>query len=89
MPQAATRAWLIISALTIASVAAVLLGARMEGAGFWAGAFALALAFVKARQLLDHFLGLRQAGPAWRTTFMVALLVILGGMLLIGVLARL
>jgi caa(3)-type oxidase subunit IV len=79
-----TRAWLIVVGLTIASVASVMAGSRMESGGQWAAWVAMAAAFVKARQILDHFLDLRRAGDTWRGFFTFALLAIIGGVLLIG-----
>ena len=78
-------AWVILVALTALSVGVALAGIR-EGAGKWAGAVAMAVAFVKARQVLDHFLDLRRAGPFWRTFFTAALAGLLSGIVLIGLL---
>lgn len=83
------RAWAIIAILTVASVAAKLAGAHWEGGGTWAGVIAMAAAFVKARQVLDHFLDLRRAGSSWRTFFTLALLAIAGGVVLISALGSL
>lgn len=75
-------AWATLVALTALSVAVTLAGG--EGAGKWAGAVAMTVAFVKARQVLDHFLDLRRAGGGWRTFFTAALAVLLAGIVLIG-----
>ncbi len=75
-------AWTTLVALTALSVGVTLAGG--EGAGKWAGAIAMAVAFVKARQILDHFLDLRRAGGFWRTFFTAALAALLSGIVLIG-----
>lgn len=72
------RAWALMAVLTVVSVAGALAGFRAE-AGPWAAALPLAIAFVKARQVLDHFLDLRRAGGNWRTVFTVLLLTVLAG----------
>ena len=73
-----TRAWLILAGLTLVSTAAALAGPAGQRAGMISVAVALAAAFVKARQLLDHFLDLRRAGKGWRGLFNGLLLAILG-----------
>lgn len=75
------KAWLILVGLTIVSV----------GAGLWlhipakaAGAIAMVVAVVKARQVLDHFLDLRRAAGPWRAMLTSLLVFIAGGVILIG-----
>ncbi len=72
------RAWIVLAVLTIVSVVVRLMGAH-EGVGAVANLVALAASFVKARQVLDHFLGLRGAAGGWRTMLSALLLLILGG----------
>lgn len=75
------KAWLVLVGLTILSV----------GAGLWlhmpakaAGAIAMVVAVVKARQVLDHFLDLRSAAGPWRSMLTWLLVFIAGGIILIG-----
>ena len=82
-----TQAWLIVVAMTVASVGAAMAGAHVESGGRWASCVAMAAAFIKARQILDHFLDLRRAGKSWRGFFTWALVGIMGGVLLVGLLA--
>ena len=72
------RAWTVLAVLTVVSVAVRLMGAA-EGVGVVANLVALAAAFIKARQVLDHFLGLRGAAGGWRTMLSAMLLLILAG----------
>jgi hypothetical protein len=72
------RAWMVLAALTILSVAAALLAGNGHRAGLVSVVVALAASFIKARQVLDHFLDLRRAGGGWRGVFNALLLVILG-----------
>lgn len=72
------RAWAILAALTVLSVAAALLGGGGGRSSLVAVVIALAASYVKARQVLDHFLDLRRAGPGWRHFFSATLLVLLG-----------
>lgn len=75
------RAWAILAGLTVVSVASALIWGNAEGGSLPAVLVALAASFLKARQVLDHFLDLRRAGPGWRGFFSAALLTILGGTL--------
>lgn len=75
------KAWLVLVSLTIVSV----------GAGLWlhlpakaAGAIAMVVAVIKARQVLDHFLDLRRAAGPWRTMLTALLMVVAGGIVMIG-----
>jgi hypothetical protein len=72
------RAWAVLAVLTIVSVAAALAFPDHGRASLISVAVALVAAFIKARQVLDHFLDLRRAGAMWRGTFNALLLVILG-----------
>jgi caa(3)-type oxidase subunit IV len=67
-----TRAWMVLLGLTVLSVATA-----AEHGGLLAAVVAVVVAFVKARQVLDHFLDLRQAGTGWRAFFTVMVAVIL------------
>ncbi|MGE5504386.1 MAG: cytochrome C oxidase subunit IV family protein [Actinomycetota bacterium] len=67
-----TRAWAILAGLTILSVATA-----ADRAGPLVAAVAAAAAFVKARQILDHFLDLRRAGTGWRAFFTILVATIL------------
>ena len=77
------RAWIVMAALTVLSVAAALTGRTVDGGGVVAVLVALAASFIKARQVLDHFLDLRRAGSGWQTLFTALLLAILGGCLVV------
>lgn len=70
-----TRAWAILAGLTVISVATALYAPEHS---LIAVGIALAASFIKARQVLDHFLDLRRAGAGWRGFFSAALLLILG-----------
>jgi hypothetical protein len=72
------RAWMILAALTVVSVAAALAAPAGQRAGLVSVGVALAASFIKARQVLDHFLDLRRAGKGWRGLFNGLLLAILG-----------
>ncbi|CAA7617823.1 conserved membrane hypothetical protein [Candidatus Terasakiella magnetica] len=72
------RAWAILAALTGLSVGAALMSGSGSRAGLFSVVVALAASFIKARQVLNHFLDLRRAGGSWRTLFTAVLLVILG-----------
>jgi len=74
------KAWLVLVGLTLVSLAVVLGLGRSEG-GLVAAAVALVAAYVKARAVLDHFLGLRHAGKGWRGFFSALLMVLLGGLM--------
>jgi hypothetical protein len=66
------RTWLLLAALTSASIAATrigLVGVVVNGA-------VLVLAIVKARSLLWNFLDIRAASSGWRTVFLAWLLLI-------------
>ncbi|CUW41078.1 conserved membrane protein of unknown function (Cytochrome C oxidase subunit IV prokaryotic 19-92) [Magnetospirillum sp. XM-1] len=73
-----TRAWVILAVLTVISVAAAVLGPPGQRASLVSVVVALAASFIKARQVLDHFLDLRRAGPGWRGLFTGLLLAVLG-----------
>ncbi|CAA7612542.1 cytochrome C oxidase subunit IV family protein [Magnetospirillum sp. SS-4] len=72
------RAWIILAGITILSVGVALLSPPGQRAGLVSVLAALAASFVKARQVLDHFLDLRRAGPGWRGGFNALLALILG-----------
>ena len=72
------RAWAILAILTVVSVGTALVGGDGQRAGLVSVAVALVAAFIKARQVLDHFLDLRRAGSGWRGLFNGMLLTILG-----------
>ena len=76
------RTWAILATLTAVSVAAALWRSDAGGSGPVAVTVALAVAFFKARQVLDHFLDLKAAPAGWRYFFSGLLLLILGGCLL-------
>jgi hypothetical protein len=80
------RAWLLLVGLTALSLVAVLGLGHSEG-GLIPAAVALAASFVKARAVLDHFLGLRHAGKGWRGFFSAMLVVLLGGLMVTYVVA--
>ncbi|MDA8232741.1 MAG: cytochrome C oxidase subunit IV family protein [Magnetospirillum sp.] len=75
------RAWLVLVALTILSVTAALLGHDDTRLSLAAVLVTLAASFLKARQVLDHFLDLRRAGSGWQAFFTALLVLILGGCL--------
>jgi hypothetical protein len=75
------RAWAILVVLTAVPVAGTLVWGGTGSSGPIAVLVALAASFVKARQVLDHFLDLRRSGPGWRGFFTALLLLILGGAL--------
>ncbi|MBI5165925.1 MAG: cytochrome C oxidase subunit IV family protein [Magnetospirillum sp.] len=75
-----TRAWLVLVGLTLVSLTAALAVGRFES-GLAAAAVALCASYIKARQVLDHFLDLRRAGSGWRAMFSGLLVVILGGLM--------
>ena len=77
------RAWVILLVLTCLSVGAALTGGPAGHTGVAAVVVALVASFVKARQVLDHFLDLRRAGQGWQAVFMALLLTILGSCLVI------
>lgn len=82
------RAWILLIALTLLSIAAAATGYGLDGAATLGGiTIALTAAFYKARLVLDHFLDLRRAGPNWRLTFNALLIGILGPCLLIYIVA--
>lgn len=68
------RAWGLLVGLTLASLTVATV-AGGEGS-LAAAAFVLAATWIKARQVLDHFLGLVDRG-GWRTGFSAALLALL------------
>lgn len=72
------RAWAILATLTLVSVASAMVAPHDQRVGLVSVSVALVASFIKARQVLDHFLDLRRAGSGWRTGFNVLLLVILG-----------
>ncbi|MBI3445635.1 MAG: cytochrome C oxidase subunit IV family protein [Magnetospirillum sp.] len=72
------RAWAILASLTALSVGAALIGGTGQRSSLIAVAVALIASFIKARQVLDHFLDLRRAGWGWRGLFNALLLLILG-----------
>lgn len=75
------RAWIVLVTLTVISVAGALIGGNAEGSSLAAVLVALVASFVKARQVLDHFLGLRHSSAGWRGFFTALLLLILGAAL--------
>lgn len=79
------RAFAILAGLTSASLL-VAWSAGAEG-GLAAAAFVLAATWIKARHLLDHYLGLVDSS-GWRTGFSAALLVLLVSVLAVTALAR-
>lgn len=81
------RAWIILAGLTVLSVGAALTGGSGSRSGLIAVLVALTASFIKARQVLDHFLDLRRAGAGWQAVFMALLLAILGGCLVVYALA--
>ncbi|MCR6632296.1 MAG: cytochrome C oxidase subunit IV family protein [Magnetospirillum sp.] len=90
-PHAATdrrllSAWGMLVGLTLVSLATVLVFGKAE-AGLPAAAVALVASYLKARAVLDHFLGLRRAGRAWRGFFSASLAVLLGCLMAIYVAA--
>ena len=87
--RALTRAWAIIVTLSLISVGANLARTHLAGLGFWAGALAMVLAFIKARQVLDHFLGLRRTAGPWRGLFTALLVLICAGVVALAGLERL
>lgn len=72
------RAWMILGGFTIVSVVAAMLSPSGQRANLLSVVLALAASFIKARQVLDHFLDLRRAGPGWRGVFNGLLALILG-----------
>jgi hypothetical protein len=71
------QTWLLLAALTAASIATTrsgLTGPAINGA-------VLALATVKARSLLWNFLGIRSAPSGWRAVFLAWPLLIAGAVL--------
>lgn len=68
----ATRAWLLLVALSLASTG--LAASGLSGAGFVLAV--LALAGIKARLILAHYLGLT-AAPAWARGFDLGLALLL------------
>ncbi len=81
------RAWVILAGLTVVSVGAALTGGGGHRSSLVAVLVALVASFIKARQVLDHFLDLRRAGSGWRAVFTALLLVILGGCLILYAIA--
>lgn len=73
-----TRAWIVLAGLTVISVAAAAMGPPDQRASMLSVAVALIASFVKARQVLDHFLDLRRAGSGWRGLFNALLVAVLG-----------
>jgi heme/copper-type cytochrome/quinol oxidase subunit 4 len=63
------KAWLILMSLTAISVLAAWSGQAIEGQGGVAILVLMGSAFVKTRQVLDHFLELRAAKEGWRSFF--------------------
>ena len=74
------RAWLLLVGLTLLSLVAVLGLGHSEG-GLVAAGVALVASYLKARAVLDHFLGLRHADKGWRGFFSTMLVVLLGGLM--------
>ena len=72
------RAWAVLAILTVASVGTAMVTAGDNRASLISVAVALIASFIKARQVLDHFLDLRRAGGGWRVLFNALLGVILG-----------
>lgn len=72
------RAWAVLAVLTVVSVGGALASGGDHRAGLVSVVVALAASFIKARQVLDHFLDLRRAGAGWRGLFNALLLAILG-----------
>ncbi len=78
------HAWLVLVGLTVLSVGVNLAGGSWEGSGRAATCIAMAASLFKARQVLDHYLGLRHSKGAWRGLFTAALVIILGGVVVVG-----
>jgi drug/metabolite transporter (DMT)-like permease len=72
------RAWMVLAGLTVISVGAAVAGGADNGSSLVAVLVALAASFIKARQVLDHFLDLRRAGRGWQTFFTALLALLLG-----------
>jgi hypothetical protein len=73
-----TRTWLILLALTLGTIGlGALPGANpLAPLGLIGAAVILLLSMFKARQVLWHFLDLRQAGGSWRTLLGIYLAVL-------------
>ncbi|TAN46953.1 MAG: hypothetical protein EPN26_14485 [Rhodospirillales bacterium] len=85
------KAWVILIGLTSVSVLAAFAGQSLEGGPGPALAVLMGTAFIKTRQVLDHFLDLREARAGWRSFFtflMAALLLLLLGIGLIPILVQ-
>lgn len=80
-------AWLVLMGLTALSVAAAHGGQSYEGKGALALFVLMASAFVKMRQVLEHFLELRKAEGGWRGFFTGMMLLLLGILLALGLVA--
>ena len=63
------KAWLILMSLTTVSVLAAWSGQAIEGNGGLAILVLMGSAFIKTRQVLNHFLELRGAKAGWRSFF--------------------
>jgi hypothetical protein len=73
------RAWLVLMSLTLVSLLAAFGGEGIEGGSALSLAVLMGAAFIKTRQVLDHFLDLREARAGWRVFFTL----LLAGLLLI------
>ncbi|EME71090.1 hypothetical protein H261_04992 [Paramagnetospirillum caucaseum] len=72
------HAWMILAGLTIVSVVAAMLSPPGQRTSLLSVVVALVASFIKARQVLDHFLDLRRAGSGWQGLFNGLLLTVLG-----------
>ena len=70
------RAWGVLSVLTIISIATAMTADADKQTGLFSITLLIA-SFLKARQVLDHFLDLRHASGGWRSLFNALILVIL------------
>ena len=75
-------ALIILVGLTVLSVGTN----QWEGAGFLSSAVALFAAWFKSRQVLDHFLGLKQAHGPWRNGLAIGLGCLVSAILLVSLL---
>ena len=78
--QRLLRAWGVLSILTIISIATAITADADKQTGLFSIALLIA-SFLKARQVLDHFLDLRHASGGWHSLFNFVILLILGSCL--------
>lgn len=71
-PRRLVITWIVLSLLTVATMVTGSLGG-----GLSAAAIILAIAFVKARQILDIYLNLKAATAGWRALFTALVVLIL------------